>query len=366
MLEKGVYTERELVEIFGTEKQKESYTKNNRFIGNNKQYILSKAQRVCNINHINNGTYEVVEIYKHPVPNNFNKLNSGIYQYMSPIILLKLLTESDQNNKITFPLFDLANMITMTNKNYKPAKYNQGLVGEFLDVDQNVVSEFFEKVDYSVRYYIESCLNYLKAADVLEWFKAPMVKKRRMEMGSTVDGVIPLVCERTDERATDEEIKFINDCKEQVRLELKITNRSECFYGGKAQLYKKRLQELLKNKDILYSYETYNIFYTNIDRCKSLLSKFEYDESTLLGEFNKYFIDYILENAKERQMNKEEVIKRYRLEEGYLSGFNTLSSWTINSAQSNNIRNEIGLTDTQNDRLKQDFDVIFVNKKGGK
>lgn len=361
MIKNGIISSKELVDLFGTEKQKESYEKNGRFIGDIKKSLISKAQRMCNIQPNGDGTYSILEVYEYPAPKNFNKLSTGIYQYMAPIILSKLLNESDINNKIILPLFDFANMITMTNKNYKPAKYNQACVGEFLDINQSVVAEFFDKVDYSIRYYIESCLNYLKTADVLEWYKVPMVKKRKMEMGESKDGVIPLICERTDERASDEEVKYIIDCREQVKDELKISNRSECFYGSKAKKYKERLQELLKIRDILYFYESYEVFYTNIDRCKALLSKF--DETDLIANFNRYFIDYILENARGRQLDTE-VVKKYRLEEGYLSGFNLLSAWTIDSKQTKNIREELGNSDSYNAKLKQDFDIMFVNKKG--
>ena len=108
-------------------------------------------------------------------------MKSGLYKYISPLILLKLLNGHDENNKVVFPLLDWALFIEMVNQNYKPVKYNQAEASGHLNISLTIIREFFEKVDDSIRYYMENALRYLQSANVLKWYKIPMVRKRVVE-----------------------------------------------------------------------------------------------------------------------------------------------------------------------------------------
>jgi hypothetical protein len=286
---------------------------------------------------------------------------------MSPIILLKLLKGHDENNKVVFPLLDWAAYIDMINKNYVPMKFNQKSASEYLDINIATINEFFEKIDEKIRYYIENCLNYLKKADVLVWYKVPMVRKRHIKRVNMYNTDINLECSYSNSKATDEEMKYIISCSELVRTKLDIKSKAECFYGGKAEIYRKELSRLLLERDILYFYESYEVFYTNIDRCEKLLAEFDYtDEYDLVKNFNQTFIETMIDNAQIRQ-DKEitnKIVKKYRLDEGYVASFRTLSELTLDSDQTTSIQKH--LKPEHNRNINTDFNFKIYDKKGEK
>ena len=360
---------KELVKLMGTNSQLVSYQKTKKIGSNTKKVLLEKLSRYCEYEDLGGGAYKIITVYNSPKPASLSKLQSGIFQYMSPLILLELLNNSDVNKKITLPLYKWARLIDMVNKNYQPTRYNRRLVGEYLEVDISVINEFFEKVDDSMRYYIETCLENLRKADVLEWFKVPMLKKRKAIQGSNFDGDLTLNCDYEHIRATDEEYKYIIDCSEHVRKELEIKTKSECFYGSKSAEYKEKLQALLKQRDILYCYESYEVFYTNEERCKRLLEEFKYeDKMALIKGFNAEFIDMLLKNAEKRKTKEiaSNMIKEYRLAENYLADLTIISNLTIPYDCSIDIYKELKLgedyLDNKRREIERDFNVKLVNK----
>lgn len=359
-IRKSEINTRQLVELFGTKKNKEYYANNNKLPTSTKKSILTKASRYCDIIDLGNGKYQINKVYTNPKPLTLNKLQNGIYQYMAPLILLKLLNGHDKNNKVVFPLLDWALFIDMINNNYKPMKYNQSNTGEYLNINTSIINEFFEKVDENIRYYIENCLEYLKKADVLVWYKVPMLRKRIIERSESTNKDINIKCSYIDARATDEEIKYIIDTSELIRSLYGIKNKSECFYGNKAEIYRRELQNKLTRQDILYFYDSYEVYYTNKLRCNNLLKDFTYsNEKELIHNFNKYFIENIVvSNAEKRQA--KEIIKQYRLDENYITNFKTLSELTLDIQQKLNVSKEINTKVDKSERMKNDFNFNVI------
>jgi hypothetical protein len=334
-----------------------------------KQSLLNKASLYCEIKDLGNGQYKITKVFTEPKPAVLSKMQSGLYQYMSPLILIKLLKEHDENNKATFPLLDWALYIEMINKNYAPMKYNQETASEYLDINIEIINEFFEKMDDSMRYYIENCLEYLRKADVLVWYKVPMVRKRNIKRVELDNSDIGLACSYIDGRATDEEIKYIISCSELIRTKLGIKNKSECFYGGRAEIYRTELNKLLRQRDILYFYDSYEVYYTNLDRCNNLLEEFSYkNENDLVKKFNSEFINNIVTNAQKRHDKDiaEEIVKQYRLEETYVANFKVLSDLTVDKKQKKNIYKLMKIKSSKKYKISNDFHIVLFNDKGEK
>lgn len=89
-IETGKVTEKEFVEMFGSETLKESYKKNGHFVGCNKKTLLSTAARYCHYKKLGLRKYEITDVYKYPLPTNFSKMNNSLYGYIIPLILRKL------------------------------------------------------------------------------------------------------------------------------------------------------------------------------------------------------------------------------------------------------------------------------------
>lgn len=367
IIKEGEILNKDIVEIFGSDNIKKRYKENNKVDKDMKGQMLKKARRYCDIVDLGLGKYEITKVYDYPKSAVVEKMKKSLHQYIAPLILLKLLDKHDENNKVVFPLIDWAKFIGWINSNYKPIKNNKRQVSEKLDINIEIINEFFEKVDDNIRTYMEKCLDYLCQADTLIWYKVKMLHKRNLEVIKSNN--IKIEGSYIEVKATDEEIKFVIDSEEKVRWQLGIKNKKECFYGRKADEYRRRLREELLQENILWSYDSYEVFYTNIDRCKRVLSEFTYtDEDSLVKDFNDKFIEYLEENAEKRKGKEltKELAKRYRLDDNYISDFKTLSELTIDTDQQWKAYKEIEMTDNFNEKMKEDFQVEVVDTNGNK
>lgn len=373
----GTFTTKEMVELFGTSNIKKTYEKQKQLKGGNKETVLKNASLVCDIEQLGDGVYKVINVFDKPLPTAFNKLKQGMYQYISPIILSKLLSEHDENNKITLPLMEYARYIEMINQNYIPFKHNQTHVSKLMNIWETTTYEFFEKVDDGIAYYIQNALKLLQEADVLKWYKVPMIRKKKIEVKMNTKGTPIIDCLYEDRRATSDEFKLCNDIFEKVRHELEIEKRQECFYGKRAKVFWERLNELLKEEDILYFYDSYEIYYTNRDRCQNLFNAFKCDESQMIEVFNDKFIELIVNNAEKRlikSLEKQEKFKDIRNNDEvlnslsnhkYIADFKTLSETTIHKDTE-----KIKFSDGYNEKIKEkrieqledDFEVKVYKK----
>lgn len=361
-LKVGKINTKELVELFGTKAHRDYYKKHKKVPNSMKNTLLNRASAYCDIESYGSGDYRINRLHEVPYPLSFSKANQGIYQFMSPLILLKLLS----GDRVTFPLIDWAMYIDMVNKNYKPMKFNKNLTSNSLSVPSEIVGEFFEKIDDSIRYYMENCLEYLRMCDVLVWYKVPTVRKRVVERVN-VDGSsdINLKCGYTDQLATEEEVKFINKCSDESRIELDIVNKRECFYGSKSEAYCKLLSDKLKQQDILYHYDSYQVYYTSLERCKNLLSLFKYDDvPSLVRNFNNEFIKYMINCAQKRYDTAiaKNLSKLHRQTHQYIMGFDTLSNITIDKDSEVDMYKELDVKNNPKSQEKffNDFNVNII------
>ncbi len=366
ILKKGTINNKKLLDYFGTPSNIAYYKKNKKIVNSTKKRLLEKASRYCEIKDISNGKYKICNIHKELKPAILNKINTGMYQYLAPIILLKLIKEHDVDNKIILPIIDYARYIEMINHNYKTVKYNQEHTSNEFKLNNDVTREFFEKVDNNIKYYIHNCLEFLKQADVLKWYKVPMVKKKETNITVVDDKNIAVECDYKDVRATSEEVNFYIKTSESIREELKIEKASECFYGSKAFDFCNMLSDRLKEKNIMYFYDSYEIYYTNLDRCKKLFKEFKQcnEEDILIKEFNKFFIEYIINKAelrKNKQKELENELHKYRLDDNYIANIKTLSDLTIDiNTEKYRIKKQSNASYME--KIDEDFGLT-VNKK---
>ena len=62
-LKKGKITNKELVESFGTNNLIDRYQRDNKITGRDKQLLLNKAKKFCNIEDLGRGQYIIHKIY---------------------------------------------------------------------------------------------------------------------------------------------------------------------------------------------------------------------------------------------------------------------------------------------------------------
>lgn len=121
----GKITEEELVNLFGSDAQKKSYKEKGRFVSNCKNNLFKKVNKYCSIEEREKidgrRIYEITEVYEHPLPSNFNKM-----QVDDIIYKLRLLNYSiDFDN-----LSDLSVEFSDTTKDWGNIKDIQNILSQ--------------------------------------------------------------------------------------------------------------------------------------------------------------------------------------------------------------------------------------------
>lgn len=336
-LRTGVISEKVLVSTFGTPKQIGIYEDNGRFISSNKYTILKSASRYAEIKDLGNKRYEVVSVYRYILPTNMAKMQTGIYKYIIPLMLNKIVNERDQYQKVNFTNIKWARAIEMINNNYSPMRYHKNDIVEKFDFDNKDVCEYFDKVDTQIQYYIQQTLKYLESTGLVKWYKVNVVCIADSNIDTDLkNGKINfnIDLKKDFRRATEEETEYILKCKRKAMKAAKINdkNENECYWGKKANVYLSEYSKLLLEKGILYSYDTYEAFCldSDIDNLKFIMNQFEIGSSkNFLKEFNEEFKSNIVENSKKRYSKRSGIPIETLENTSYLECFSVLSNITI-------------------------------------
>lgn len=341
----GDINTREFVDYFGTDKLKERYEKDKKITGRDKQLLLNKASKFCEIQDMGQGKYNISKIYDLGKDDLILPLKKGLNKFLTPLILTKLQElEKEDDFKLTLPFLGWARKFEMVNDNYSFMKYNQEKSCEKLNINSDIMFEYFEKIDDCIKYYLEKCLNTLSkksGLDLIDFESIQMVKKQFVTIEHNENGN-DIKPKFIDEPISDDDRKFYYECEKLAKIKAGITNNKEKFYGTKSYIYKRELRTLLWERNILFMYNSYNIYCRDMDEIKNTLSKFndvDISPEEFVKVFNEKFIEYIEKKAIKRH-NKEfelsldkennKIIKSYRLLESYINDYKNLSVLTIN------------------------------------
>lgn len=361
-IQKGKINTKKLVNLFGTDSQKTNYAKNKKLPTTIKEKIIKRAKKFCDIVDLGKGEFEIKKVRVSKYDDAILELKTGLYQYLTPLILNKLLNETDENEKISLSFMGWANRFDIVNDNYSLIKYNQDGGCEYLNVAPEIMDEYFSKVDDCIKGYLERCIKILsnpKCLNLVVYNLKNMARFQTVDVGGGSDESLCIECKYEDRELTDSEVKFVSHCEEEAMIKAGITaeNQAEKYYGKKSTIFKEYYYRLLMKKNILFPYTTYNIYCKSKKRVQHALSKFDIEEN-VLQDFNKNFIPYIQRKAEIRQdkaktkaeeyefineiAQKNVVIpNKHRLLEDYLDQIQVLTNTTI-GLDANNLKNIIG------------------------
>jgi len=366
-LKVGVIDIKKLVDYFGTDKQKENYKKEKKLNNRVKEGIMKKVSRFCDIEDLGQGKFMIHKVFNLNMDDELLfPLFKGLSQYITPLILTRLLNEQDENYKITLSFISWAQRFQMINGNYNLLRYHQEKSSIYLKIDENTMFDYFNKMDDCIKYYLEKILKILSNKSGLDLIEFDSVTKvRKIIRDKKVNGVkIKFKCNFIDEEISDEDRKFVIDCENKAKEEAGITDNREKFYGTKSKIYKNKLSELFIEKDILFTYQAYNIFCKNKKEVEKVLSKFDsvldYKDEKFIETFNNIFIEYIKDKAnkaskREKEKynklledcnidpNKLNYSKQFRLVGTYINDFKVLSELTV-PYNARDLSNEINIT----------------------
>lgn len=328
----GVIDENDFLNLFATPSQKKKYYDNNKFTGTMKNTVIKEANRYCEIIYIGDRKYDIKSIYDFPLPKSMTKMTSSLYQYIIPLILIKLVEGHDEYNKINLTCSKWARQIDMVNSNYNFVKYNKNSVGKYFDFKDNQIEDFYSKADDMITNYLQNALKYLKESGSVIWREVYMVHQEILgDKIIEVDEKNNAYAELTlnEHQATEDEMKFYAGCINIADKAANISNASERYYGKKAPIFSKRLSSELLKKNIKYIYKTYEVYYISLDKCKFLLSKFnigndKQNRQEFINAFNQEFETMIMDNANKRYIKN---LEKYSSD--YIDSFYNLCDMTI-------------------------------------
>ena len=328
----GKIKEQDLVQLFGSETQKKSYEENGHFIGTQKKALLKKMTRYCNIKECGNRMYKISEVYKYPLPANFNKMNSSLYQYIVPLLLSSLINGHDKNHKIDITLGKWAREINMVNHNYNLIKYNKEDTHTETRFPLKTINEFYNKADDMIEWYISNALDYLKSAGLIIWREVYRINQEVSDEKVKIDenGNVYAYISSEDHQASEEEMEYYSKCVDIADCAAKIENAGERYYSRKSKLFNEVLKRELYKRKIKYVYKTYEAYYVNLDKCQFVLNLFgKLDIEKILKNFNNEFTDMLVGNAEKRFDNNPNKYLYHHTKDDYKLCFQGLCEMTI-------------------------------------
>lgn len=321
-IKRGKISEKELIALFASDSIKRNHQKNGCFRGDEKPRVLKVARRYCNIRDNKDRTFTITKVHKLKesqehidnlpedfdlssdidiLPDNFNKMNRGLYQYICPIILSSAIEEHFKKNSFLFTPNMLAKRSKMVNCNYELIKYHIPKAEKEFQLSKSTIYDFFNKCDSTINYYITRSLQQLVKANLITVQDKYYIQPTKPTI--LCDGVEYIaVKEPTCKIATEQDIAFYEQCMRAANERVGIENDKERFYSKKSKTYKKVVTEELQQGGIKYFYKIYEIHCVNVDECKRVLEIFKYDEKSNLTQFNNAFIDKLKNNAQKRKM----------------------------------------------------------------
>jgi hypothetical protein len=354
-LKKGKISEEALVEKLCTNNQYLYYRNKNKFQGGiQKKTFLQKLSRLCDYEYNEDEkTFFIKEIYKYPKPIVLPKLKDGIYQHLAPLILNDIVNHHDKNNKTIITSIGVAHEVEMINRNYDKVKYNIDTACYDLNLPFYTMAEYFDKADTAIRYYIKKCLQYLKDGNYIilhDIFIICTFINNKDLMNSDYS-----IKRKEDVHlASDEEMKVYSSCVGIASRYAGIEKDNEKYYGRKSKKFQDKLKDLLFAKNIKYVYQGFEMYYTDLERCKNLLNEFNDMPLDMrknnLCEVFKYILNF---NAKTR-FDKGKIF-----DEEYLKHFETLSDITI-LKDAEDILPKLSSYKTKEDKIQDEIDNIKI------
>lgn len=122
-------------------------------------------------------------------------------------LILDLLVKNNHNNSICFSCTKLLEMLKMVNANYHVGRRNIKLFSKYLEVDEDIINDFYYFEHSKLKSSLESALDALYNKRLISWEKVTMVCV--LEYSSTPDksGKHELI--KVNRPATNEEIEFL-------------------------------------------------------------------------------------------------------------------------------------------------------------
>lgn len=313
---KSKYKENDILDIkditymFGTDKNIKEYEKYNR-LKSSKATVVSRFQKHCIIENIDNKRYKIIKIRKKPISNKTlrtlkSKKNNKILYNLVTLFAKYLKEISDSNIDMDFLNLDLIYNLGLTNDNYKFIKSNPKIVSKYYNTDIQSIYKFIETSDSFLKRYVESAIEMLNDYGVIEGYNGRKVVK-------IVDG------KKEIGWSFGEDNSIINRAIDKIYTKYSSMSENQDFsfqdfyFGENSKKIKKELEEELLKDNIVKFYNRYKFNYVCIDVIDDLLLELAITNKSfvvLTKKTNDNFIECVCDNSKLKNSDCQEVIQK--------------------------------------------------------
>ena len=308
-LKKGVFTEREMFEFFGTDEVMERYN-----AGESNTYdrtrVLNRAKLYCVFKSLGGRKYSITHVYKNPTPENVSSMRKGIYKYLIPTILDCLLKED--TDTLFMSQFAWTRWVGIFNHNYSVMKrfkdYAHAIIRDELgeDIPKQHITRFFAVTTDRVNYNIERALMLLAEGGIISFERTCVADRKSLSLTPGRKNKVVVSTTRTE--ITDEEEQYITELRDKLMKKYNIDNIQDFYYGKESrEAHGEFLATLLNEKQIVAIYPWYRIKLLDATgaAARHLIKEFDKVKySKFSTALNEEFTQKVLQSQKDEERKR--------------------------------------------------------------
>lgn len=205
--------------------------------------------------------YKIIidEIYDEPREKLDLRGSDGLLSNDIQPLILDLLVKNNHSSSICFSCTKLLEMLKMVNANYHVGRRNIKLFSKYLDVDENVINDFYYFEHTKLKSSLESALDSLYNKRLISWEKITMVCV--LEESTAPDAFGKYHTQKINRPATNNEIEFLLSIDRKALDHMGLESTKDVYGTSRYSTFKRLVHEELKSSksNILYGYKGYKI-----------------------------------------------------------------------------------------------------------
>lgn len=278
--------------------------------GNSKKAHLKEFDR--HFRYEKQGNKMIVrEVYEMALNKIENRGANGKYTDDLQEILLRLLSQSAKG-EVLFSGNVLLKKLNMVNENYGVGRRNVPKLSELIDVDKDIIYDFYNTTNSNLLNSLETALKRLRSRRLIIWERVMVIAKVKAETNEFGEAKLNITDNTKKDatvqtsliyrQATLEEKQIILDVEQSVLAQMGFKNTQQAFLGGMWTQYKQRVNTIVRDRlNIKFHFEGYLITFN----CQDVKEALEDRDITGLRRMvvNNTVLQSVQDNAKTKHNN---------------------------------------------------------------
>ena len=156
------YGEQKIVEMFASPKQQAVYKEKQELTPKQRERLLDKASRYCEVSYLGDKKYSISKIHPYPLPAKWALMNKPLYKDLVPN-LLRLTLKGIEDNQTTLvcPLLSWKRRVGMLPNKYFDLQYQLTNFDQLYGINCVAAMDFFKKLNKNLDYYMANAFKVL-------------------------------------------------------------------------------------------------------------------------------------------------------------------------------------------------------------